>query len=204
MKRISAFTIACILCAAGLARGQDGAVSSQEIQENYKSLKGHVQDMIDAQAAQDKKLQALAREIADLREQAGKPTGNYATQDDLKRLADAIQEIDRKREADKALILKEISKLGKTIATPPPAVHNTPTAPPPHETPATTKGDETGFTYEIKSGDTYMVIAQAYRDQGVKVTADQIEKANPGVNPKGLKIGQKIFIPAPKATTASK
>jgi LysM repeat protein len=29
------------------------------------------------------------------------------------------------------------------------------------------------------------------------VTADQILKANPGLDPKSLKVGQKIFIPAP-------
>jgi LysM repeat protein len=29
------------------------------------------------------------------------------------------------------------------------------------------------------------------------VTTDQILKANPGLNPNSLKVGQKIFIPAP-------
>ena len=53
--------------------------------------------------------------------------------------------------------------------------------------------------YVIKSGDTYSVIAQAYREQGVKITADQIAKANPNVSPNKLHVGQKIFIPAPAA-----
>jgi LysM repeat protein len=40
-------------------------------------------------------------------------------------------------------------------------------------------------------------LAKAYRDQGIKVTSEQILKANPGLNPNTLKVGQKIFIPAP-------
>ena len=38
--------------------------------------------------------------------------------------------------------------------------------------------------YEIHKGDTLSIIAKAYRDQGIKVTTDQILKANPGMNPK--------------------
>ena len=41
------------------------------------------------------------------------------------------------------------------------------------------------------------IIVKAYRDQGIKVTADQILKANPGLDPKNLIVGKKIFIPAP-------
>ena len=56
---------------------------------------------------------------------------------------------------------------------------------------------ERGYEYKLVAGDTLLIIAKAYRDQGVKVTADQILKANPGLDPKNLKAGQKIFIPAP-------
>src|SRR5689334_14113974 len=130
MKRFSVFSIICLLGVASLVRGQEtasAALSPQEIEENYKSLKGHVQDMIDAQAALDKRLQSMAKEIADLRDQVSKPTGNYATQEELKRLADAVQEIDRKRVDDKETILKEIAKLGKTITAAP--THSSPIRP---------------------------------------------------------------------------
>jgi hypothetical protein len=40
-------------------------------------------------------------------------------------------------------------------------------------------------------------IAKAYRAQNIKVTADQILKANPGLDPKSLVVGKKIFSPAP-------
>lgn len=42
-----------------------------------------------------------------------------------------------------------------------------------------------------------MAIAKPDQDQGIKVTWDQILKANPGLEPKSLFVGRKIFIPAP-------
>ena len=53
-------------------------------------------------------------------------------------------------------------------------------------------------TYVVQSGDTLSVIVQAYNEKGIKVTTKQILKANPGLVPEKMKVGQKIFIPAPK------
>jgi LysM repeat protein len=39
---------------------------------------------------------------------------------------------------------------------------------------------------------------QAYKDQGIKLTEKQILSANPGLVPEKLKVGQKIWIPAPQ------
>lgn len=204
-----------LLSLAPMLRGQGSSTAAevaarQEAQENYQTLKGTVDDMVAAQAAQEKKLQAMAKEIADLRDQSSKPTGNYASQDDLKRLADAIQEIDKKREADKELILHEIAKLGKTISTTSSRANRTPTTDTvdtvgvDHSGSKAGNGSDTaidpnqnGYNYIIKSGDTFSVIARAYREQGINVTSEQIEKANPGVDPTKLKVKQKIFIPAP-------
>jgi LysM repeat protein len=216
MKR--RFIAVCLVCIAAAVRAQDSAsaaLSSQEAEENYKSLRGKVQDMLEAQAADGRRIQGLEKEIADLRDQVGKPNTSYATQEELKRLAETVQEIDRKREADTKRILDEFAKLGKTLAaTPPPPSHTTVrehvtsehstsdhavSTPNPPE-----RSDENGFTYQIKAGDNLSLIAQAYREQqGVKVTVKQILDANPGLNADKLVIGKKIFIPAPK-TTASK
>jgi LysM repeat protein len=210
MKRISWLAIICMLCATAVVRAQTPP-TSPEVEEDLKRLKAVVDDFHDAQDAQNKTISALRKEISDLREQMSKPTGNYASQEDLKRLADAVQEIDKKREADKELILKKISELGKTLTATP--------LPPPHapkssrsansetSTSGTTSsgtssgghGDETGYEYVVKSGDTLSVIAQAYREKGVKVTAEQIAKANPKVNPSKMYVGQKLWIPEPKA-----
>jgi LysM repeat protein len=207
MKRISWLAIICMLCATATVRAQTPA-TSQEVEEDLKRLKAVVDDLHDAQDAQTKTISALRKEISDLREQVSKPTGNYASQEDLKRLADAVEEIDKKRQADKELILKKLSDLGKTLtATPLPPPHREKTTKP-AATEATSGGsetatssghdNETGYEYVVKSGDTFSVIAQAYREKGVKVTSEQIAKANPKVNPGKLRVGQKLWIPESK------
>lgn len=207
MKRISWLAIICMLCATATMRAQTPA-TSPEVEEDLKRLKAVVDDLHDAQDAQTKTISALRKELSDLREQVSKPTGNYASQEDLKRLADAVEEINKKREADKELILKKISDLGKTLtATPLPPTHikeKPQKTPPPESTDTATSsgghGDETGYEYVVKSGDTFSLIAQAYREKGVKVSPDQIAKANPKVNPGKLRVGQKLWIPEPKAS----
>jgi LysM repeat protein len=95
------------------------------------------------------------------------------------------------------LILKEIGKLGKVGGSSsghkstPNVTTNAPTGG------SSPGGRENGYEYKVAEHDTLSIIAKAYRDQGIKVTADQILKANPGLDPKNLKVGQKIFIPAP-------
>jgi beta-lactamase regulating signal transducer with metallopeptidase domain/LysM repeat protein len=54
-----------------------------------------------------------------------------------------------------------------------------------------------GFEYVIQKGDTLSIIAQAYKEKNIKVSNDDILKANPGLKAEKLKVGQKIFIPAP-------
>lgn len=72
----------------------------------------------------------------------------------------------------------------------PPVMVEPPVAPPPVV--ASTQ------EHVIAKGDTYSDLAKKY---GVSVKA--IEAANPGVDPKKLKLGQKINIPAPSATTSA-
>jgi len=169
-------------------RAQDAAT-----EERLNKLNGLVQDLVEDKAHMKKQLDVLAKEIAALREQ-GSSTPSAASAEDLRKLAEKIQEIDRKREADKELILKEIEKLGKTIAAPRPRpstpAANTGTGPAPAD-------KEKGYEYVVQSGDTPSAIAAAYREQGVKITADDILKANPGLKATSLPVGKKIFIPAP-------
>jgi LysM repeat protein len=193
-----------VLVATPVLRAQDGAsnpaadAARAEALENYNTLKGHVDDMLAAQADQAKQIQELKKEIEDLHQQSARPTGNYASADDLKQLAQAVQDLDKKREADKALILGEMEKLGRAVSAPighvtdvtPDATPSGHPAPPP---------DQTGFYYQVKKDDTFSVIAQAYREQeGLKVSVKDIQDANPNVNPSKLRVGMKIFIPAPK------
>ena len=166
------------------ARSQDAA-----LEERVNKLNGYVQDLLAAQDAQRKQIEALSRDIESLREKIGQSNPNYASQEDLRSLAEKLQEIDRKREADRELILKEIEALGKTARKKSRASAA--------DTPTTSgAANEKGYEYTIQAGDTLSAIVAAYKAQGIKVTVDQILKANPGLKPTSMPVGQKVFIPA--------
>jgi LysM repeat protein len=192
MKKISLWLLVFTF-AVCLARAQDDAT-----QQQINKLNGQVQDLLDAQTLQAKRIDALEKEINDLHDKSA-GTGVAADQGDLQKLADQIQEIDKKRQADRELILKEIEKLGKVSGgatssrKSPPAVTTTVADNPV----ASASGPQKGYDYSIQRGDTLLAISKAYRDQGIKVTVEQIVKANPGLDPKNLIVGKKIFIPAP-------
>jgi LysM repeat protein len=194
MKRILVWFLVLSFSLAA-ARAQDDAT-----QQQINKLSGQLQDALDAQAVQAKRITALEKELSELRDKSSQPVAaDNATTGDLKKLADQVQEIDKKRQEDRELILKEIGKLGKVSGSPAPS-HKAPpavsTTAPENTGPATT-GPQKGYEYIVQRNDTLSNIAKAYRDQGIKVTAEQILKANPGLNPNSLKVGQKIFIPAP-------
>ena len=218
MKRVLYLSALCLIAATLFLRGQDSPapsaqVSRQEAEENYKSLEGKVQSLIDTQEVQAKKMADLAAQIRDLRETASKPAGNFATPDDLKHLADAINKVDQDRVADNEKIMKELARLQKLLNAPVSAPRHKPSTdtPDPGPTPTTSTGnnnktDDTGpgYWYEIKSGDNFHKIAALYTQQGIKVTPEQIEKANPKVKPTELIVGKKIFIPSAQAPAAGK
>jgi LysM repeat protein len=47
----------------------------------------------------------------------------------------------------------------------------------------------------VKEGDTLSAIVEAYRKAGYKITVDDVLKANRGLKPTSLRVGQKIIIP---------
>ena len=114
-------------------------------------------------------------------------------------MAEALKEVDHKRMDDYGKIHDEILKLGKKLSMPAPTPSRKSTA-------ATSSSDDTGtatpekkgFEYTIQPGDNLSVIVQAYKEKNIKVTVDQILKANPGLKPERLSAGKTIFIPAPK------
>jgi len=188
MKRISFLLIGLTLATlTPTVRAQDAAT-----EERLNKLNGLVQDLVEDKANMKKQIDVLAKEITSLREQ-GSRAPSAASAEDLRKLAEKIQEIDHKREADKELILKEIEKLAKTLKdgrprlTPTPANSGSGTAAP----------ADKGYEYVVQTGDTLSAIVTAYREQGVKITVEDILKANPGLKATSLSVGKKIFIPAP-------
>ncbi len=193
MKRISILLAGLVLCAAPMSRGQDAAT-----QQRLNELEGQIQNLLETQEMQRKQIADLMHQVALLQDQQNKPQPNYATTDDLKSLADAVQQVDRKRAEDYKKIQAELFKLGKALAAPLAAA-------PRRSARQAAAGDSSssdsnsGYYYTVQSGDYLSAIARAYRDQQhINVTWRDIVKANPGLNPNKLPVGKKIFIPAPK------
>ncbi len=200
MKKIL-FSVLFIAFAVTTVFGQDAGT-----QQQIDKLSGQIQDLLAAQEQQTKNIAALTKDLSDLRDKVNTPAANpdSASAADLKSLAEKVQEIDKKRQADRELILKEIDQLGKVAGgTAAPVKSKTKPA-------ATSTTDDTGtattpttpqkgYEYVVQKGDTLPAIAKAYREQGVKVTTAQIIKANPNVDPNKLYVGKKIFIPDPNA-----
>jgi LysM repeat protein len=193
MRKISLWLFIFVFTAS-LTRAQDAAT-----QQQIDKLYGQMQDLIEAQAAQAKRIEALEKQVGDLGDKLNQPAASGGTDaDDLKKLAAQVQEIDKKRQADNDLILKQIEKLSKVSGGSTSTHRSSPTVST-NNLDSTASVPQKGYDYTIAANDTVSAIAKAYRAQGVKVTSAQILAANPGLNANSLIVGKKIFIPDPNA-----
>ncbi len=117
MKRFFVLLTFSLLTLAATA--QDGAptptpaaevAAKQAADERYERMAADIQALQAANEALQTKLTALGQQLQDLRNQVTQSAGSFSTPDDLKHLADKIQEVDRKREDDKQAIAEEIRK----------------------------------------------------------------------------------------------
>jgi len=194
MRKIALGLLIFTLAASG-GRAQDAAT-----QQEMDKLSGQLQDIIDAEAAQSKRLDAMEKEISDLRDKVNTPApNNDASADDLQKLAAQVQEIDRKRQSDKELILGKIEDLAKISAEPIHTHHAAPVRDTTDDTatPVDAAPQPAGYDYPVKAGDSLSAIVRAYREKGVKVTLSQVLKANPGLSANTLYVGKTIRIPDP-------
>lgn len=198
------FTFAPSLHAQDPAAQAAALAERRDAEESYRILAGKIEDMHGIISSQRNDIASLRNEVAILRDalqtersERAKAAINYATRDDLKKLVDKLQEIERKRESDKELVLKEIQRLAKIAATPAP--------PPPEPKPAKeTKAEPSDafFTHKVKEGQTLSAIIEAYnaklKAEGKgRVTLDQVKKANPNMDINHVVVGREILIPVP-------
>ena len=193
MKRISFWLALVLFTTPLLVRAQDAAT-----EERLNKLTARIQDLEEAQGAQSKRIEALAKEIQAMQQaQANQPVVNYASHDDVKELAAKLKEVDNKRQEDSDHISAVLKSLGKSIGAN--AARKPTSAPKVSDEPAPKipASPEKGFEHVVKPGQTLSAIIQAYRDQNIKVTLKQVLDANPTLKPEKMYVGQKIFIPAP-------
>ena len=174
-------------------KAQDNSLQNRALLENVNRLQGQLNDLLQSYNALKKELDLLKSESRRTRAEILKNKSNNITQSDIDALAKTIREVDRKRSADKELILKEIRSIAKS------SIRNI-AAPPQHTKPVTQKG----FDHTVQNGETISAIISAYNEQlkkdGVKkrITLNSVLKANPKLNPRSIQIGQNLFIPDPR------
>jgi len=208
MKRAFAAFLFCFLGATATLRAADAVTlaAQQEAEERYKNLVARVEEMQAAQLALEKRISALASDFNKLRDEVARNNTSAATQESIRRLNEQILKVDESRVADNKRVqeaLEKLEKLIRTLAVPPPRARTETTTSgggaaavriPPNP-PTVQDGDD----YTVQSGDNHLgVIVKRLNDANVPVTAKAIMDANPTVDWRRLKIGQKIFIPKPK------
>jgi len=192
MKRISFFLMTALFLAPVVAPAQDAAV-----EERLNSLSAQIDVLKEAKEIQNKRIEALEKQVSDLQSQLSKPSGDYASTDDLKKVADAVKEVDKKRQADSENVADQLDKLRKALLNGGSGGRRS-TAPASTDTPKTAFDPSTPhMEHKVESGETLSAIIKAYRDKGVKITLSQVLAANPGLKPENMKVGQTIIIPAP-------
>jgi|JI10StandDraft_1071094.scaffolds.fasta_scaffold810144_2 TolA-binding protein len=185
----------------------ESIAARQMVQENMKALNARIEDLEASNHSLRARVDDLRRELQQLREETRKLADQSGVQDQIRRLADSIKDVDNKRRADNEKVLGELAKLAKQMA-------DTPIMPPtpaPRQ-PSTTSSQssahnpelrpasnipEKGIEYVIKPNDTLSGIVAACRAKDLKVTQKLMREANPDVNWDRLRVGQKIFIPLP-------
>lgn len=192
----AATTATATTTAAAIAAKEDAEDRYKQMSTDLQAVQADNQDL-------RAKITSMEQEIQALRDAQAKPVDNSGVQDELKRLADAIQEVDKKRQADKDAIAEEIrSSIGKienSVGGGAPAPTRTPRTKPSVDTPAP---NVDGYSYTVQEGDRLDLIVKAYnaeyRSKGLKtITMRQAREANPNVDWNRLRVGQKIVVPKP-------
>jgi regulator of replication initiation timing len=195
------------LCVVAAAGAQDA-----RLEERINVLSSKIDDFNERLELQRQETEHLRQDLAALQEQLAKLAPTLAPLAYATNLAEAIRTVDRRRADDTAAIVRSFQVLREDLArqlapltnlptpTQPQIIHHTP--PPPIDPDPTPTGPpaapDTGFWYPIEKGDTLSAIIQACREKGLKVTREQILKANPKLKPNVLIPKAKIWIPVEK------
>ena len=180
------------------------APQNRFIEQQFRQLRGEIEQIKEAYTLQLNRSVALDKQVTQLqtanRELKREIERKLNNNEDIDELARKLKELDKNRRNDLAITNKqidEILKIIKNLAT----------------SPVQPRGGDGGNNpapanfkfrvHPVQAGEFLSTIQEAYNDafkkEGLKgrVTQSQILKANPGLNPNRLLIGQKLRIPLP-------
>ncbi len=169
-------------------------IAQQQAEERYRRLYTVVEDLQSANVVLQQRIERLEsqlqRAIKSLNEQQADNVTTEQLDSLSKKVTQEIQIVENKRLADNKKILSELKKIANRPAPAP----KQPIA----KTPKPALEPYTGPVYEITIEPDYTIsgIAQKYREQGHMISANDILRANPGLDPRRLQPGQVIKIPA--------
>jgi TolA-binding protein len=169
--------------------------------EQFRRLRGEIDELKGAHAVQQQQTDKLKTQVNNLRDENRELNrlldGNFAKADEVKALQVALKEMDANRLKDRAIVQKALGALGKLIQ----KVAQQKAAPV-EPAPRVVAKNFKFNTHKVETGEFLgtIIIAynRAYKEEDLgTVTQSQVLKANPGLNPNRLLVGQKIKIPLP-------
>ena len=192
--------------------------------ESFKRLESDVSALTESRDSLLRQMQELREAIVQLRTENGRLRGEIAlagkdnaSREELKKIVEQIQEVDRKRVGDGKLVrdkLEEIAKLASRPVVVPPMEDPKPprnrsessgsrkSQPEPQAKPEDDGPELPSEFYEhvVAEGETLGAIISAYnKDKGLKVRQVHVLKANPKLkDPRRIYVGMKLRIPAVK------
>ncbi|MDB6129266.1 MAG: hypothetical protein JWM04_373 [Verrucomicrobiales bacterium] len=219
MKRTLVLLVASLLGGLCMANAQE--LDKAEAAEKLTRLAGDIEAVQASNATIQKRFSSLNEELRSAKDEIAKlraANNNSTTQEELKKLAEKIIEVDKKREADKKLILDEMKNLKETILA---SIKDLNTSTSRQNIPTTTKppqstrnepntsggtastATEKFYEYVVEKGDSLPTIVVAYNEtfksQNRKtITRKMVRDANPTINWDKLQPKQKILIPVPE------
>lgn len=176
------------LLMAGVGQAQNPGTKEDEAIERQKILRAA--DQIDALVEQVNRLeqtvQSLKQSLADM----------HTENDNLKK---EIAQVEADRKKDRETIVSEVARTVAQVGQPSVSLRTDVDTKAPEkikEKESDKKGtEEKGYWHTVEKGQTLWVIAKAYQSHGVKVSVDDIRKANHLGASDSLKVGQKLFVP---------
>src|SRR5687767_12371282 len=118
MKQLLVLTAFCNFLAFQVLAQDTTAPSPAEQEEKIKRLSSDIDTLLAANADLQKKISELKDEVARLYEGQSKAPNDSTLEplrDDLRKLADKIQEVDKKRIADKEIVVEKLEDIERII-----------------------------------------------------------------------------------------